>query len=405
MHKTFIGLSIITLSLLLGYQDRPIGMQETVSTPKERGTIFIAPNGTGTDCTLEAPCNIEVLDHFHKKIQIKAGEVVFFRGGVYHYSMNTIKRIYLQGGTKKQPVIYESFPEELAIFDGSLLDIHNQDKKEWREGRLELRGNHIHLRKIAVRALPQYGIRILGNHNVVEGCMVYNNHLSGIEILNGKDGYSDKPTGGSYNLVSNNMVYNNSDEHLAYGNYNLGGNADGITVHSGLHNVISHNTVFENSDDGIDTYKSIHTRVNHNLVYAHGKGEGNANGIKLGGVDNKLGINIEARHNIVYQNNGFGITVHGKENNVSIEYNTAYDNKKSAFAILDDTTLNYNIAFENQKGDVAWSKGKEQKHNSWQNKNQPIHFINFNQHFPNFLKPTLKSKVKYIGAYAKDKQK
>ena len=376
------------------------------STSLSRGTIFIAPNGKGDKCTEKEPCHIKGLDLYSPTITLQAGDVVFFRGGIYSYSMKNIRRIYLKGGTKDKPIIYESYPNELAIFDGAKLSNKNEDKnkKEWREGRLQLHGNYIKLRNIEVRNMPQYGIRIFGNHNIVEGCNVHHNSLSGIEILNKKDLYSSKDTGGSYNMIQHNIIHHNSDVNLTYGNYNDGGNADGVTIHSGIDNVIRHNIIFNNSDDGIDTYKSMHTCIEYNLVYYHGQGQGNANGLKLGGPDPKLSINTIAMHNILFQNKGFGITVHGKENNTTILYNTTYDNEKAGYAILEDTVLSYNISYEDKEGDVVWSQGLEQVSNSWQKAyTEPI-FLNFNHLSNNFLHPTKESNLTNIGAYASEKR-
>lgn len=396
--KVLIGTISLTLTLTSLYGN--IGVQEVISSSTEKGTIYISPDGKGIKCTKQEPCNIMVLDESQKDITVKAGDTVFFRGGIYNYSMKNIRRIYLQGGTQQKPVTYESYPGELAIFDGSQLSVQEEEKKEWREGRLELHGNYIHFRKIEVRNMPQYGLRVFGNYNVVEGCTFHHNHLSGIEILNNIDGYSHKDTAGSYNLIQNNIVHNNSDENLQYGNYNLGGNADGITIHSGVQNILKNNTVYENSDDGIDTYKSMNSLVNYNLVYGNGKGDGNANGIKLGGADNKLGLNAIAHNNITYANKGFGITVHGRDNNITVTYNTSYDNQKAGYAILNDTTLNYNIAYQNLLGSVVWSKGKEQKKNSWQMSKLTPSFISFNINSKNFLKPKDHNKLQEIGAYA-----
>ena len=398
MQKKYILWGLTMPLVLLG--DTIIGITKTTTGTIDEKSIFISPTGKGTKCTLLEPCNIMLLDTSNGKIKIKAGDKIFFRGGVYAYSMNRFRRIYLKGGKKGKPVTYESYPGELAIFDGSELDIQHKEKEEWREGRLELRENYTILRNIEVRNMPEYGIRIFGNHNIVEGCIVHNNHLSGIEILNNKDGYSPKSTGGSFNIVRNNTIYNNSDVGLQYGNYNLGGNADGITIHSGVKNLITHNIVYGNSDDGIDTYKSMYSTVSYNLVYGNGKGKnGNANGIKLGGSDNKLGLHAIAKHNISYANNGFGFTVHGKENNTTIEFNTAYDNKKAGYAILNDTTIKNNISYLNKKGDLVWSKGQIQENNSWQRDMKTFKFINYNLNSKNFLKPSSDSKLEDIGAY------
>jgi len=382
--------------------DSIVGNLPVSVTPVSRGTIFISPTGSGSRCTQKEPCNINGLDNSKQSIPIKAGDVVFFREGIYFYNMERLRRIYLKGGEKGNPVIYESYPGEKAIFDGSRLKvtIKDKEKKEWREGRIQLRENYTIFRKIEIRNMPQYGLRIFGNHNIVEGCIVHDNHLSGIEILNHKDGYSTRSTGGSFNIVQNNIIYNNSDEFLSYGNYNLGGNADGITIHSGVDNKLLHNRIYQNSDDGIDTYKSMNSQVSYNLIYANGKGkEGNANGIKVGSSNRKLGLNPMVTHNIIYGNNGFGITVHGKDNNATLLYNTAYENQKAGYAILDDTVINYNIAYKNKQGAMVWSQGKEQKNNSWQLTDFLFNFKSLDSESTDFLR--LQGKyLSALGCYA-----
>ena len=397
-NNTFL---IISLLLTLQVKAEIVGSQAIQSSNVNKKAIFISPNGKGIKCSLSEPCNIMMIDTSKEKISVKPGDTVFFRGGIYDYSMKNLRRIYLKGGKKGKPVTYESFPGELAIFDGSKLKVTKEDTPQRKEGRFELHGNYIHVRNIEVRNMPQYGIRIFGNHNIVEGCMIHHNHLSGIEILNKKDGYSPKPTGGSFNIVRNNTVHNNSDVGLKYANYNLGGNADGITIHSGVKNIITHNTVYENSDDGIDTYKSMYSMVSYNLIYLNGKGKkGNANGVKLGGSNNILGLHATAKHNISYANKGFAFTVHGKDNNISLEYNTAYDNQKAGYAILDDTIIKHNISYLNKEGNLVWSKGRKEQNNSWQKDIKNIKFLNYNVNLKYFLKPTKNSELQNIGAYA-----
>ncbi|HFU74943.1 MAG TPA: right-handed parallel beta-helix repeat-containing protein [Arcobacter sp.] len=320
--------------------------------------------------------------------------------------MDGIRRVYLPGGTKEKPIIYESYPNEKVIFDGSKLSRKNTQNEIWREGRLELRENYTYLRNVEVREMPQYGIKIWGNHNIVEGCKVYNNALSGIQIFNYKDGYSVKPTGGSYNIIRDNLIFNNSDTGLKHHNYNDGGNADGITVHSGVDNLIEHNTVYENSDDGIDVWKSMGSKVFSNLIYKNGQGTyGDGYGVKLGGApkDSPLGANAVARYNISYRNRKSGFNVNGGKN-VLIELNTAYNNGEYGYTLQDDTKVLQNIALANKLGDFGWSKGLEQSNNSWQ-LNQEIEFISLDPMSEDFLRPRDNTKYKHLGAFGTKKNK
>lgn len=407
MKALYIKIGLIGLLIsCLYYIKNIIEIKNTSSSDVIKSSFFISPDGKGIECIESNPCNFSRLDLFStNKFIPKAGDTIFFREGVYPFTKNGVKRIYLSGGTKDKPIIYESFQNEKVIFDGSQLNREETKDKTWKEGRLELRGSYIHLRNIEVRNMPQYGIKILGNHNIVEGCKVYNNGLSGIEIFNYKDKYSSKPTGGSFNIVRNNVVYNNSDIHLKHHNYNNGGNADGITIHSGVGNLIAYNHVYSNSDDGIDVWKSVGSIIEYNQVHHNGKGlEGDGHGIKLGGApkESPLGANAIARYNISYSNLMVGINTNGGKN-VLIEYNTAYNNKNYGYTLSDDTQLLNNISLDNQSGDFGWSKGYLQANNSWQMKTK-IEFMSLDSTSKNFLRPK-DNKFRNIGAYGLKEKK
>ncbi len=407
MKKLFLLLFLCVVIVITFYfkiykveEYTKIGASDIESTSKKLGKFFISVDGKGKECSIEKPCGLDSLDLSKGFLQkrIKAGDVIFFRGGIYHFSINGIKRVYLKGGTKDNPVIYESYPKEIAIFDGSKISTKDISSEDWREGKLQLRDNYITLRKVEIENMPQQGVRIFGNHNIIEGCRIHNNHLSGIDINSFKRDSLD--AGGSYNIIRNNYIYNNSDANLSHHNYKSGDNADGIIVGKGKGNIISLNNVYSNSDDGIDTWQSIDTLVEYNLAYKNGRGKkGNGNGIKLGGASKNslLGRGAVARHNLSYNNRYMGFNINsGKD--VIIEYNTAYNNNGYGYTIADDTIIRYNISFHNKKGDIAWSNGREQIGNSWQlDKNiTKDSFKSLNKTSSNFLIPI--NKLKSLGA-------
>jgi len=402
--------------------DRKIGANNDInSTEISKGTVFISPGGTnqGQDCTKVEPCDFKRLDiHSSNPINLVAGDVVFFRGGVYPFSMGGVKRIYLKGGTSLKPIIYESYPGEVAIFDGSSLRTVDTEIKEWKEGLIHLKEDYTLFRKIEVRNMPEYGVRIIGgNHNIIEGCAIHHNHLSGIEICGYSALSNDKSAcgdGGRGNIIRNNTIFENSDVGLAFSDYANGDNADGITIHSGVDNIISKNTIYSNSDDGVDTWHSMNTKVEYNLVYSNGDGDGNGAGIKLGGHPNvDVGSNALAQYNISCMNRKQGFNTNGGTN-VVMKFNTTYHNGGCGYVLGDDSKLVKNISsLDNPNGastcndakdnpddnsSVGWDNGV-QIDNSWQ-RDGVLNFISTDVYSDDFLKLTGENFVD-IGAYAK----
>lgn len=383
-----------------------IGKSNLLPSTISSSTVFISVDGNGTTCIKDEPCSFERLNLYSKnKLVPKAGSLVVFREGMYNFSLNGVKRVYLPGGTKGKPTIYESYKNEKVVFNGSRISRKDTLKEEWREGRLELRDNYTILRRVEVKNMSQYGIRILGSHNIIEGCKIHNNALSGIEIFNYKDKYSIKATGGSFNIIRDNIIFDNSDVNLKHHNYNDGGNADGITIHSGVENLISHNTIYNNSDDGIDVWQSMNTKVEYNLVYENGQGDlGDGYGIKLGGADKEspLGANAIAQYNISVKNKKSGFNVN-RGKNVFIAYNTAYKNGEYGYTLADDTKVFNNISFENKSGDFGWSNGLKQENNSWQ-LNDTFTFKTLDRDSKDFLRLVADDKFKSLGAYGVEKK-
>ncbi len=325
--------------------------------------------------------------------------MVFFRDGIYDLTLDGVQSISLKGGTEGAPVVYESYPGEKAVFDGSTLSPLSVEERT--RGTIYLPENYTILRNVEVRNMPGSGVRISGNYNIVEGNYIHDNHIIGIYVHNRVDGYSVLDTGGSHNVIRDNVVQNNSDAGLFRpGPYDDGNSGDGIALDSGVGNLVSHNTVFDNSDDGIDTWKSINSVIEYNLVYGHGKGaKGGGNGFKLGGDHNPasaLGTGSIARHNIAYNNRSYGFAYNsGKE--VLMENNTAYRNSLRGFVAGADTILRNNIASMNGESPVI---NGVNTNNSWDTGGQAIFINTTNPDSSEFLKPVVGNDFENIGAYA-----
>jgi len=373
------------------HEEKPkiiIGAREVTPTPIDKGTIFISPKGENNkECNYTNPCNLNI---GIKKS--KSGDIVFFKGGIYDISSiikNSKKRVKLNNGSKEKPIIYESYPNELAIFDGK-----NLQQNEL--GSIIVR-NYTHLRRVEVRNMKKVGIKIRGNYNIIEGVNSHHNKSAGVHIYN-KNGYKNSHTG-SYNIIKDCTIHHNSDTNTKY----KGENADGISISSGKNNLITHNTVYANSDDGIDTWKSINTTIEYSISYNNGKGNGDGNGFKLGGDNNKsspLGVGAIAKYNIAYNNKHNGFTENAGRK-ILIKNNIAYNNGNYGFTIFDkNSSIINNIAYKNKKKEFYGNENIA-LNNSWQQQKNIKNndFISLNPKSINFLKPTSNNHLSTIGPF------
>ena len=351
-----------------------IGARPVASTPLEKGKLFASPNGGGNVCSKSNPCNI-----YTAFMKIKSGDVLFLRGGTY--SIN--KQLLIEKkGTKDAPVIIESYPGEWAIIKGKFIsgEYGKTHKNEAHVG-IKVIGEYAYIRKLEVMNMGHEGIILLyASHNVVEGCKLHDNLLPGIVAYGGKWHENDPkytiPYQYGYNVIRDNIVYNNSDVGMgaltADGKPADGGNADGIAISSGKFNRVVHNTVYGNSDDGIDTWRSNDSYVAYNLVYDNGRAQGDGNGIKAGGNVNQNagnGLRCVVEHNIAYDNKTRGFD-YNTGIDVIFRFNTSYKNGLYGFSGVENTTIEYNIASKN----AQIYKGQEGTNNSW-NKGAQVRFI------------------------------
>ncbi len=370
------------------------GSQDIPSTPLEQGTLFAAVTGDGTDCTENAPCSIQTAFS-----QLAAGDVLFLRGGEYALEHGLSVDV---SGTASQPIIIESYPGEQAILNGNeTIDTLKADPFSGESG-IRIRYDYVFVRKLEIQQMGSTGIKISGSHNIVEGCVLHNNFLGGINLWGG-EWHCDPdcpPYEDGYNTIRYNTLYDNSDEGLDSddGYYANGGNADGVSVSSGKYNEIHHNTVYGNSDDGIDVWRSNDSLISFNRVYDNGRGAGDGNGIKAGGnidPDATNGMRAIVRHNLVYNNLQRGIDYNaGKQD--QFWFNTSYHNGTVGFSSADDTQVEYNIASENG---TATSVYAGHFHNSWQEAGT-VSFISTDPNSADFLKPVPGSVFENMGAYS-----
>ncbi len=375
-----------------------VGARPVTPTPMNKGTLFAAPNGNGEMCTKSIPCSIE------KAVsKLSAGEVLFLRGGTYPLPGGIV---IPRSGTNAKPIIIESYPGEQATLDG-LMDspaaiIATRNARAvpgvWVQDGID----YIHIRKIEVKNMRNAGIKLDSKHNIVEGCKVHNNYYNGIHITNGNNLYA-APYKNGFNIIRDNLVHENSDVGLFPSNfanwpYNNGNNSDGISISSSRNNTVIYNTVYANSDDGIDTWRSNYSLIANNFSYDNGRGDGNGDGIKAGsGVDNISGLGAIVERNISYRNKARGFNYNGGTN-VTFRYNTSYDNRATGFKTDDNTIVERNIS-SSPNGNPLISVRAMHDSNSWQ-ENSLVRFKSINPDSVHFLHPVDGSVFTSMGVFA-----
>ncbi|MBS0423276.1 MAG: right-handed parallel beta-helix repeat-containing protein [Proteobacteria bacterium] len=375
-NKLIFISSFLVYSFLIGtagVHAKTIGPESIIKTDITKGTLFVSPNGTGSICSKSTPCNI-----WDASGKAKGGDVVFLRGGIYALS----KSLYFNNsGSAGAPIIFESYPDESVVFDGSQLN-------QGIDIKINVNGSFIQIRGIEIKNMPVQGIYISGTDNVFDGLHVHHSGLSGIQVF-----YTyDYPYGayGSRNIIRNCIVHDNSGAGNFDERFKNGGNSDGISISSGTGNRVENCLAYSNSDDGIDTWRSTNSYVGYSISHSNGIADGNGVGIKAGGAFPSADTTVE--HNLLYSNRAVGID-YNTGTNVSISHNTTWNNL-GGYEIGPDTIVSNNIASETNK---KWGSGIEID-NSWQ-RTKNVTFISTDPASTNFLVPTSNSGVDDIGAF------
>ena len=81
-----------------------------ISIPAPNNSFYVSPAGSGTACSLAAPCALS-----YGLNQAQAGDAVMLRGGVYYEGEFSLPR----SGAAGAPIVVRSYPGETAILDGA----------------------------------------------------------------------------------------------------------------------------------------------------------------------------------------------------------------------------------------------------------------------------------------------
>ena len=266
---------------------------------------YIAPTGSDSNVgTFDSPWY-----NLQKAVDaVIPGDTIICRGGTYYPNMmkdgtKTTVRLYALGTAAKYLTI-KNYPGEFPI-----LNFKDQPKQLNIRG-IQLNGSYWHLFGIHITQAGDNGIKLEGNHNIIERCTFSYNDDGGIQLGFGHV-FSETWPGISHNDGSY-CAYNDIIDCDSYLNYDMdtnGGDADGFAckMHNGMGNRFIRCRSWDNSDDGWDLYETDYSvKIIECWAWGSGRAEnfgwtndtgsfqGNGNGIKMGG--NGTGGSSEGIH-------------------------------------------------------------------------------------------------------------
>jgi uncharacterized protein (DUF2141 family) len=328
--------------------------------------LYVAPGGSDSNPgTMALPFKT-----VSKAVSVAvAGQTIYMRGGTYYYTETVT--LSKSGNYANMYKIW-AYPGEQPV-----LDFSGVTPGSFARGFL-ITGNFWHLKGLEIQYAPDNGVKIEGNHNIVERCVFHHNQDTGLQI-----GFGSTPSNADGLLAAYNQIIN-CDSYRNYDEATHGSNADGFAckLHAGKGNSFTGCRAWENSDDGWDLFQTYYPVTIENswtwhngdkdlLGYTGTSWGGNGNGFKVGGNY------YEAAHIltgcIAFDNayeSGKGFDQNHNMGSITVYNSVAWGNLTN-FSFNEDPTdggthvLRNNVSFSPVTADTALAPTTVHDHNSW----------------------------------------
>jgi hypothetical protein len=326
-------------------------------------TYYISPNGNDNNSgSISSP--FFTLNKAWSVI--KAGDMIYARGGTYRYS--TRQTLKGKNGTSTDTIKIFAYPGERPVFTKS----SSYTTPSWPNALIYLVGNYTHWKNIEIANYKQatpaiwFGMAVFGsNHNKFERI---NSHHNGHGMIIREES--------TQNLVLNCDFHHNADPLTTTGAY---GNGDGLEVgyNSGsTENIIKGCRFWNNSDDGIDLWSN-----NGNVIiedcwaWANGYREdgktpgGDGGGFKFGSTTTANGTQFKrtVKNCISVYNRRIGFNQNGANVKFNFFNNIAYKNPEGVvfYAYNLPHIIKNNVSFGNSSDWKGSFSNSIMDHNSY----------------------------------------
>ena len=279
--------------------------------------IYVSPTGDDNNPgTIEQP--LKSITAAVSSAQ--AGDTVFVRGGVY--SLTTTISISKSGSEGNRYYLL-SYQDERPVLDFSSMLVGSSNRG------IRLSGSYWYIKGIDIKGAGDNGMNMSGSNNIIEFCSFYENRDTGLQIGGG---------------ASNNQIINCDSYFNADPDHN---DADGFApkLDVGTNNYFYGCRAWQNSDDGWDGYlrgaDDVSTILDNCWIFNNGylkngtDSDGNGNGFKMGGSDDKMLMhNVTLRNCLAFDNRERGFDQNNNRGSMTLYNCTAYRNGSNYYVSL-----------------------------------------------------------------------
>jgi len=280
---------------------------------------------------------------------LAAGDTLNLKGGTYPDSNRIVTN---SGSSFSNPITIKSAPGEVVTFTGTLpIDVYSGSFSY-----VIIDGSNGNTTPCSTGACTTNIIfdGALGGSNITTN-LAHHIRWKGVEIKNMT--VSGFQTNGIGHELINSRVHNN-------GTVTISGTPQDHGMYLGAQDsIIDGNDIYSNCGAGIQAYSGTNMSANNNLILRNNLIRTNGTCGSMHAIIVAAGTGMKIYTNVVYSNNGAGITVYNIGANGTVVYNnTVYGNAQAGLWLFPGpaatgTVWRNNISANNAGSNIDWSAG------------------------------------------------